>query len=175
MEDSLCILLIILMVWLIIYLILEFNLINSRRIIVKKAFIELDEMLIKRLNILSKMLDVVKAYDKKQFDDFGSRLYDYIKQYDDYDYNKKIRLDKLLNNDIKRILLVSKVYPEVNEVVKYTKMERQLIRYDKVIRKLKIKYNKTLDAYNNRKKIFPSGLVCKILNFYNFEYCDLKM
>ena len=130
------------MVWLIIYLILEFNLINSRRIIVKKAFIELDEMLIKRLNILSKMLDVVKAYDKKQFDDFGSRLYDYIKQYNDYDYNKKIRLDKLLNNDIKRILLVSKVYPEVNEVVKYTKMERQLIRYDKVIRKLKIKYKK---------------------------------
>ena len=87
------------MVWLIIYLILEFNLINSRRIIVKKAFIELDEMLIKRLNILSKMLDVVKAYDKKQFDDFGSRLYDYIKQYNDYDYNKKIRLDKLLNNE----------------------------------------------------------------------------
>ena len=103
MEDSLCILLIILMVWLIIYLIIEFNLINSRRIIVKKAFIELDEMLIKRLNILAKILDVVKAYDKNQFDDFGSRLYDYIKQYNDYDYNKKIGLDKLLDNDIKRI------------------------------------------------------------------------
>jgi hypothetical protein len=62
------------------------------------------------------------------------------------------------------------VYPELNELSKFVKLEKQLIRYDKVIKKLKVKYNKVLDIYNNRKKIFPSGFVCSMCNFYNYNY-----
>lgn len=170
MEDNLCILFIILIVWLIIYLILEFNIINKKRIDVKKSFFEIDEMFEKRINVLSKLVDIVKGYDKNQFDEFGSKLYDYSNSYNDYDVNKKIEINQLIESDIKKLLLVSKVYPELNELSKFVKLEKQLIRYAKVIKKMKIKYNKVLDTYNNRKKIFPSGLLCSICNFYNYNY-----
>jgi LemA protein len=170
MEDNLCILFIILIVWLIIYLILEFNIINKKRIDVKRSFFEIDEMFEKRINILSKLVDIVKGYDKNQFDEFGSKLYDYSNSYNDYDVNKKIEINQLIESDIKKLLLVSKVYPELNELSKFVKLEKQLIRYAKVIKKMKIKYNKVLDTYNNRKKIFPSGLLCSICNFYNYNY-----
>lgn len=170
MEDDLCILLIILIIWLIIYLILEFNIINKKRIEVKKAFLDVDDIFVKRIIVLSKMVDIVKGYDRNQFDEFGSRLYDYANSYNEYDYNKRIEINELIEIDIKKLLLVSKVYPELKEQNKFVKYEKQLVRYSKVINKLKIKYNRVLDNYNNRKKIFPSGLICALVKFYNYNY-----
>lgn len=170
MEDNLCILLIILIIWLILYILLEFNIINKKRIEVKKIFLELDAIFEKRINILSKIVDIVKAYDRNQFDDLGSRLYDYSNSYKEYEFNKRISINEILDSDIKKLLLVSKVYPELKEFPKFVKLEKQLIRYSKVIKKMKIKYNKVLDNYNNRKKIFPSGLICLVCKFYNYKY-----
>lgn len=170
MEDDLCILFIILIIWLVIYLILEFNIINKKRIEVKKAFSEVDEIFEKRILLLNKIVDIVKGYDKNQFDEFGSRLYDYSNSYKEYDYNEKIRINDMIESDINKLLLVSKVYPELKDLTKFSKLEKQLIRYSKVIKKLKIKYNRAVDAYNNRKKVFPSGLLCSICNFYNYDY-----
>ena len=170
MEDDLCLLFIILIIWLIIYIILEFNIINKKRIEVKKVFLELDSIFEKRIGILIKLVDIVKGYDKNQFDDLGSRLYDYSNYYSEYEYNERIAVNDILEGDIKKLLLVSKVYPELKELPKFIKLEKQLIRYSKVIKKLKIKYNKVLDNYNKRKKIFPSGLICLICKFYNYNY-----
>lgn len=170
MEDNLCILFIILIIWLIVYIILEFNIINKKRIVVKKTFLEIDELFEKRINVLVKMVDIVKGYDRNQFDDFGSRLYDYSNSYKEYDYNERIKINELIESDIKKLLLVSKVYPELNELSKFVKLEKQLIRYSKVIKKLKVKYNKVLDNYNNRKKVFPSGLICILCKFYIYNY-----
>lgn len=170
MEDNLCILFIILIIWLIVYIILEFNIINKKRIVVKKTFLEVDELFEKRINVLVKMVDIVKGYDRNQFDDFGSRLYDYSNSYKEYDYNERIKINELIESDIKKLLLVSKVYPELKELSKFVKLEKQLIRYSKVIKKLKVKYNKVLDNYNNRKKVFPSGLICILCKFYIYNY-----
>ena len=128
MEDDLCFLLLILIIWLILYLILEFNIINRKRIEVKRLFLDMDELFLKRLNLLSKMLDIVKAYDKNQFDDFGSKLYDYMNNYEDYEYNKRLEINEYVNIEVNKILLVRKVYPEINDNVKYEKYEKQLIR-----------------------------------------------
>lgn len=170
MEDNLCILFIILIIWLIVYIILEFNIINKKRIVVKKVFLEIDELFEKRINVLTRMVDIVKGYDRNQFDDFGSRLYDYSNSYKEYDYNERIKINELIESDIKKLLLVSKVYPELSELTKFVKLEKQLIRYSKVIKKIKIKYNRVLDNYNNRKKVFPSGLICILCKFYNYNY-----
>jgi len=152
------------------YIILEFNIINKKGLEVKKVFIELDDLFEKRILLLSKMVDIVKGYDKNQFDALGSKLYDYSISYGEYDYNKKIEINDQLEIYIKKLLLVSKVYPELNDLSKFVKLEKQLIRYSKVIKKMKIKYNRLLDNYNNRKKVFPSGLLCVICKLYNYDY-----
>ena len=120
------------------------------------------------------MLDMVKAYDKNQFDEFGSNLYDYTNNYQEYDFNKKLEVNEIINNEIKKLLLASKVYPELQQLNKYVKLEKQLIRIEKVLNKLGIKYNKVLNEYNSRKKIFPSSLVCTICIFYSFNYYNIN-
>lgn len=174
MEDDLCILLFVLIGWLILYVILEFQIVNKKKSKVKKFFDELNSNFEKRLDILTKMLDIVKGFDKNQFDEFGSNLYDYTNNYQDYDYNKKLEVNELINVEIKKILLASKVYPELQLLNKYVKLEKQLIRIEKILNKLGIKYNKVLKEYNVRKKIFPSSLVCSVCRFYSFNYYNNK-
>lgn len=168
MEDDLCILLICISCFIITCLIIELIVVNIKRLRVKQKFLELDDIFEKRLNILSKMVDIAKGYERNQFDDFGSRLYDYSNSYTEYDCNKKIEINELIDCDINRLLLIKKVYPELNDLSKYIKLEKQLIRYSKVIKKLKIKYNKVLDDYNYKMGIFPRCLFCNI--FYKYDY-----
>ena len=170
MEDDLCILLFALIIIVFIYVVIQLFIVNKNRMEVKKKFLELDDIFKKRLNVLSKMVDIVKGYDRNQFDEFGSRLYDYIEYYIEYDCNKKIEINEIIDCDINKLLLVSKVYPELHELTKFVKLEKQLIRYSKVIKKLKIKYNRLLDDYNYKKKIFPRRLLCCLCRFYNYDY-----
>ena len=169
MEDSSCILFGILII-IGLYIIIEFLIINKNRKEVNKKFLELDSIFEKRMNILSKMVDIVKGYDRNQFDDLGSRLYDYIKSYSDFDCNKKIEINETLDCDIKKLLLVTKVYPELNDLSKYVKLEKQIIRYSKVIKKMKLRYNKMVDDYNYKRRIFPRRILCVIGRFYNYDY-----
>ena len=66
MDDPLQYLFIIIIIWLILYILLEFKIINDKRNEVNKVFFELDELFYKRLLMLSKMLDIIKVFDRNQ-------------------------------------------------------------------------------------------------------------
>lgn len=174
MDSFLKILLIVLIIWLVLYIFLEIKIILNKKNEVNKLFLNLNELFIKRFNLLTKMVDIIKGYDKNQFDSFGSKLYDYINNYDEYDINRKLKINESIDSELNKILLVSKVYPEINLVNKYVKLEKQLIRYNKIINKLQNKYNKAVKEYYNRMKIFPSNLICSLFGFYSYNYFNLK-
>ena len=87
---------------------------------------------------------------------------------------KRLEMNENINFEIKKILLVREVYPELNNNTKYVKFEKHLVRMNKILSKLQAKYNKALDAYLSRKKVFPSELICVICNFYSYNYFNLK-
>lgn len=174
MNDLLNLLFILLIIWLVLYLIMEFRIINKRKNDVKNIFLELDDLFIKRFNVLSKLLDIIKKYDKNQFDSFGSKLYDYINNYDEYDINSRLKINEDLSTELKKILLVSKVYPEILYDDKFAKLEKQLIKLNKLISKLHYKYNDALIIFISRKRIFPSNLICVIFKFYSYNYFNLR-
>lgn len=174
MKDTLSLLFIVLIIWLILYFILEFSIVNKKIKKLNKLFQEMNNLFIKRLNVLYKMLDIIKEYDRVEFDVLSSKLYDYINEYDEYNLEKKININEDLYLDLKKIFLVTKVYPELLNNVKYVKLEKQLKRYNKVISKLCKKYNNALLYYLDRKKTFPSSLICKIIQKEEYRYFSLK-
>ncbi len=174
MNGILKTLIIVLILWLIIYIFLEIKIIYDKKKKVDNLFSNLDDFFIKRFGILTKMIDIVKAYDKNQFDNFGSMLYDYINNYNSYDKNKRLLINEKIDVELRKLLLMSKVYPEIMNVSRYVKLEKQLIRYSKIINKVQIKYNRSLDIYYRRKKIFPSSIFYSIFRFYEYNYFNLK-
>lgn len=174
MKDIFDVLFIFLIVWLVFYILLEIHIIQKRKKNIDYLFQELDKYFVKRIHILYQMIDVIKFYNKIEFDHFHSQLYDYIREYQNYDVNKKLALNEELALEIKKVLLFSTVYPEVKSNNKYMKSEKQLIRYNKVILKLCKKYNKAVQLYEDRKKIFPSQLICLIGHFYDYHYYKIN-
>lgn len=174
MKDILSILFIILIIWLILFIILELSIVNIRKRTTINLFNELDKIFINRLNVIYKMIDNIKEYNKIDFENLSSNLYDYIKEYSEYDLNKKIWINEQLSSDIKKILLASTAYPELLNNPKYAKYEKQLKRYNKVIKKFSLRYNKALISYLDRFKIFPSSLICKLGKYEEYKYIDLN-
>lgn len=174
MNSTLSILIIVLFIWLVIYLILEISIVKNKIKNIEIIFEKLDIYFIKRLNVLYKMLDIVKEYNKIEFESLSSNLYDYINEYDEYNLEKKIIINEDLNLEIKKILLVSKVYPDLLDNNKYIKFEKQLVRYNKVINKLCRKYNIAVENFENRKKIFPSNLLCKFIKKEKYRSFNVK-
>lgn len=160
MDNTLSILMIILVIWFLLYIILELCIVHNKIRDIEKVFKELDTYFIKRLNVLYKMLDIIKEYNKIEFEELSSNLYDYINDYNEYNLEKRISINEHLNYDIKKILLVSKAYPELINNAKYMKLEKQLVRFNKVINKFCKKYNNAVISFNGRQKIFPSNIIC---------------
>ncbi len=174
MKDTLSILFIVLVIWLILYIILEVTILKRKIKDIDIVFSELDILFIKRLNVLYKMLDIIKEYNKIEFEVLSSDLYDYINEYDEYNLEKRIIINENLELNIKKILLVSKAYPELLSNIKYVKYEKQLVRFNKVINKLCKKYNNAILAYMDRQKVFPSSLLCKFLKKERYRYFSVK-
>lgn len=174
MKNSLSILLIVLLIWLILFIILELTIVNKRKRNLINQFNELDKIFITRLNVIYKMIDIIKEFNKIDFESLSSNLYDYIKEYNEYTLNKKITINSQLSSEIKKILLASTAYPELLNNPKYVKYERHLKRYNKVINKFSLKYNKALISYLDRFKIFPSKIICKIGKYEEYKYIDVK-
>lgn len=173
MKDTLSILFVILMIWLIVYILLEITIINNKRKNIEVLFNDLDNIFNKRLCVLSKMLDIVKVYNKMEFEEFSSKLYDYISEYSEYSINKKLEINVKLELDVKKVLLSSIVYPELSSNGKYIKLEKQLVRFNKVIKKICRKYNNAIEDYEKRKEIFPSNVISKLGRFYKYDYFNL--
>ncbi len=174
MKDTLSILFILLIIWLILYITLEVFIIRKKLSNVDNAFKELDNMLVKRLNVLYKMLDIIKEYNKIEFEVLSSNLYDYINEYDEYNLEKRIIINEDLELEIKKILLMSKVYPELLNNIKYVKYEKQLVRFNKIINKLCKRYNWAVISYMERLKMFPSSVVYKIFRKRDYRYFSIK-
>lgn len=174
MKDTLSILFIVLIIWFVLYFALEVSIVKKKIKEVERTFNELDTMLIKRLNVLYKMLDIIKEYNKIEFEVLSSDLYDYINDYNEYNLEKRISINENLSLNIKKILLVSKAYPELLSNVKYVKYEKQLVRYNKFINKLCKRYNNAVVAYMDRLKVFPSSLLCKLFNKREYKYFSIK-
>lgn len=174
MKDILCIFGFILALWLIIYTILEFRIMQKHKENVENSFSELDKIFIKRLSVLYRMMDIIKEYNKIDFEALSSDLYDYMQSYNDYTTNERIAINEHLALEVKKVLLVSAAYPELQNHIKYPKYEKQLKRYNKVITKCSIKYNNTLIAYKERKKIFPSKIICKLGKYPEYQLFTLN-
>jgi hypothetical protein len=111
-------------------------------------------------------------YILDQFDNILS--YNHPSFRDDYEYNERLEINEYINVEINKFLLVRDVYPEINDNVKYIKLEKQLIRINKVLNKLKTKYNRAVSSYMNRKKIFPTDIIFLVCRFYSYNYFNIN-
>ena len=169
MDDVFLILSIILLIWILLFFIVELRIIYRYRKSVFLSFNNLDRLLEDRLNILNNLLGILYDSNRKMVSKLYKRLEDISYVYNSLDINRKIMENKYIDSKIDRIFEYKKEL-ELTSIDKYNKYEKKLSRIQKVINKAIKKYNISVSLYNNRMNVITTRIINKLVRFKEFNY-----
>lgn len=142
---------------------------------VKRYFNILDGLLYERINILYNIMDIVKDYEKVEFDNFSNKLYDYKYDYLKYSNLKKIKINDDINIAVRKVLLLKVGYSEIKGNIKFTRLENQLVNCSNFITNFSALYNNSLDRFDKIKSNIICRFLCEIKLLRNEDYIKINI
>ena len=149
----------------VIYILMEYNKLIKVSNLVKEAFSTMDVYLKKRWDLIPNLVEIVKqyaTYEKNTLEkvvDLRNNNYEIMNQ------NKKLNINKSLEECLTKILLISEAYPELKANETFIKLSKDLSQIEDEIANSRKYYNGTVRIYNNKVEMFPSNIIAKIFRF----------
>jgi len=128
----------------------------------------------KRLDLITQLADVVKAYSK-----FEKSVMENITKMRNL-VGKEIKPDEIdnINNEsssiLKSIFAVVENYPDLKASKNYTDLMNTLKEVESEILKQRYTYNNIVQDYNTRLDIVPSNFVAKLFSYKKLEYLKFE-
>ena len=147
-----------------IFVAITYNLLVQSRNKVKEAFSTMDVYLKKRFDLIPSLVEVVKGYAKHETDTLqevtrmrsASRVND---------------LDSAINNEmkigdaLKSLLVMVENYPELKANTNFLDLQERLSKMEEEIAFSRRYYNGSVRGYNNLCQMFPWNLIASIFGF----------
>ena len=137
---------------------------------ISEALSGIDVALTKRYDVLSKMLDSVKAFQKYESDTFTKlvnlRMGMSMKERNDANRD----MDKLSSE----IRVVAENYPELKSSENYVTLQRSIIDVEEHLQAARRLYNANVTVYNRLIVTFPSSIVANSMGAVNKPYFEAE-
>lgn len=145
------------------------------RIIVKieEADSGIDIALNKRYDVLTKMIDVIKAYTKHE----NEIIIKTINLRNGMTINEKTKVNDEMNQSLGQIKLVAENYPELKSSDNYKTLQNAIVDVEEHLQASRRMYNSNISIYNQMIATFPDSIVAKSKSMkkkYFFEVEDIK-
>lgn len=157
MDPVYTIILIVLGIALIVFLWYVSNSNKLNRAIVKidEASSGIDVALTKRYDVLTKMMDVVKAYAKHEKD----TLFKVIKLRKDMSLDEKNEANKAMDEAMQRINVVAENYPELKSSENYKALQLSIADVEEHLQASRRLYNSNVSLFNQMIVTFPTSII----------------
>ena len=155
------------------------NNISRTQIKIDEASAGIDVALQKRYDVLTKMLDVVKAYTKYE----KETILDVIKVRKGMSMDEKADADKKMNEEFSKISVVAENYPELRSSYNYKTLQQAIADTEEHLQAARRMFNSNVSRLNQLLVTFPSSVVASSMGvtkkaFYEVEEAkkeDVKM
>lgn len=155
---------------LILYILVEYNIIAKRAISVEHAKSVIEVYLNQRFDLIPKLIECVKSYKK-----YEKELFEKItKLRAEYMKNKNLQKGALLDTEVNKILSVLEVYPELKASEQFLNLQKNLTKMENQIQASRRLYNVEVEKYNNNISIFPNKILANILKFKKEEFFKME-
>ena len=155
------------------------NNISRTQIKIDEASAGIDVALQKRYDVLTKMLDVVKAYTKYE----KETILEVIKVRQGMNMDEKVDADKKMSEEFSKISLVAENYPELRSSDNYKTLQQAIADTEEHLQAARRMYNSNVSRLNQLLVTFPSSMIASSMGvtkqaFYEVEEAkkeDVKM
>lgn len=149
---------IVIIVVLLLIFIITSNRLEKRKIKIEESTSGIDVALVKRHDVLTKTIEVVKGYMKYE----KETLFEIVKLRSDMKMNEKIEENKKMDNNTEKINAVAEDYPELKASEQFIKLQKAIVDAEEHLQAARRCYNANVRTYNELALTFPSNLVAKI-------------
>ena len=155
---------------LIIWYIVSLNKINRLIVKIEEADSGIDVALTKRYDVLTKMVDVVKAYTKHETETFAK----VINLRNGMAINEKIKLNDEVTQSFDSIRAIVENYHELKSSENYKKLQNAIIDVEEHLQAARRLYNANISLYNQIIATFPNNLVAKLKSMKKKDFFETE-
>ncbi|MGF1584025.1 MAG: LemA family protein [Bacteroidales bacterium] len=151
---------------LILWLIISYNSLVSKRNSAKKAFASIDVMLKKRYDLIPNLVAAVQQYMKHERETL-TRITETRARATSGNISdeEKIELDQKLSRDVSGIMIAVENYPELKASTNFLQLQGSLNEVEEQLSAARRFYNTAVTDLNNAIQMFPTNIVASAFSF----------
>lgn len=133
------------------------NKLNRAVVKIDESLSGIDVALTKRYDVLTKMIDVVKAYAKHE----KETLFEVINLRKDMSIQEKNDANKAMDENFKKINIVAENYPELKSSENYKTLQQSIADVEEHLQASRRLYNSNVSLFNQMLVTFPTSSIAK--------------
>lgn len=133
------------------------NKLNRAVVKIDEALSGIDVALTKRYDVLTKMIDVVKAYAKHE----KETLFEVIKLRDNMSIKERNDANRAMDENLRKINVVVENYPELKSSENYKTLQQSIVDVEEHLQAARRLYNSNVSLYNQLLVSFPTSSIAK--------------
>ena len=133
------------------------NKLNRAVVKIDESLSGIDVALTKRYDVLTKMMDVVKAYAKHE----KETLFEVINLRKDMTIQEKNEANKAMDENMKKINVVAESYPELKSSENYKTLQQSIADVEEHLQAARRLYNSNVSLFNQLLVTFPTSSIAK--------------
>lgn len=162
---GLVIVLFIVMVW----YITTSNKLNRSIVKIQEADSSIDVALTKRYDVLTKIMDTVKAYAKHE----KETLFEIIELRKNMTMDEKNMVNQKMNHNLEKIQVVAEAYPELKSSENYQKLQQAILEVEEHLQAARRMYNSNVSIFNQLVVTFPISIVASSKGMKQREFFEM--
>ena len=133
------------------------NKLNRAVVKIDESLSGIDVALTKRYDVLTKMIEVVKAYAKHETD----TLFKVIELRKDMSIQERNDANRAMDENLKQISIVAENYPELKSSENYNTLQKSIADVEEHLQAARRLYNSNVSLYNQLLVSFPTSSIAK--------------
>ena len=163
---SIVLILIVFMIW----FISVSNKLNRAIVKIDEANSGIDIALTKRYDVLTKLMDVVKAYAKHE----KETLFEIIKLRKDMTIKEKNEVNEKMNHNFEQIKILAENYPELRSSENYKQLQDAIVDVEEHLQAARRMYNSNVSILNQSIVTFPNNIVAGMKGITKREFFEAE-
>lgn len=157
-----------LIIVLVIWYISTVNRLNRTIVKIEEADSGIDVALTKRYDVLTKMMDVVKAYTKHE----KETMFEVINLRKGMTLEEKNEENAKMSHNLEKIHIVAENYPELKSSDNYNKLQQSIVDVEEHLQAARRMYNSNVSIFNQMIVTFPTSMVANSKGMVKKEFFE---
>lgn len=146
------------------------NKLNKMLVKIDEANSGIDVALTKRYDVLTKMMDTVKAYTKHE----KETLFEVINLRRGMTLEEKGIENNKMNHNLEKIQVIAESYPELKSNENYKTLQQSILEVEEHLQAARRMYNANVSAYNQAIVVFPNSIIANSRNFMKKDFFEAE-